>query len=137
MVQGKTKKLAPPISTLSPPRPRTTTSNSSLSSPSPSHNRTLGNSKFPVLPVGTTSSPIPHLWPGARGGTCTDFGPCQIKSDEGSIVMASWVAVADGCALDIDNEMVVGLLRRAVGEGVRWAVMKLSCGGRRRGGIGR
>jgi hypothetical protein len=51
--------------------------------------------------------------------------------------MASWVAVADGCALDIDNEMVVGLLRRAVGDGVRWAVMKLSWGGRRRGGMDR
>ena len=24
-----------------------------------------------------------------------------------------------------------------MGEGVRWAVMKLSCGGRRRGGMGR
>jgi len=40
--------------------------------------------------------------------------------------MASWVAVADGWELEILRDRVVGSLRRAVGDGVRWAVMKLS-----------
>jgi len=53
------------------------------------------------------------------------------------MVITSWVAVADGCAFDIESDIDVGVFRRAVGEGVRWAVMKLSCGGRWRGGIGR
>jgi len=51
--------------------------------------------------------------------------------------MASWVAVADGWELEILRDKAVGSLRRAVGDGVRWAVMKLSWGGSESGGIGR
>lgn len=47
------------------------------------------------------------------------------------------MAVADGWAFEIDRLIVVGRLRYAVGDGVRWAVMKLSWGGKERGGIGR
>jgi hypothetical protein len=45
--------------------------------------------------------------------------------------------VADGWAFEIDKERDVGRFRWVVGGGVRWAVMKLSWGGRWSGGMGR
>lgn len=130
---GRTRTTTPSLAIRSPSLPSTTLI-SFLLSPSPSQTLILGSTNHPVPPTAIISKLTSPISPGCIGGIRADRLPCHTNDSAVSTCMNRPEAGMFECVFFRRSKRVNGVCNLTDVGGKTSAAMKLSCGGRVRGG---